>query len=143
MKPTALTLTLFMLISTSLKAQTKITGTIKDPKGHPLRGASITIKDSYDGATADSLGNFHFTTADKGNFTLITTNIGYNPVEQPITLNGTPVDLHIVLKEQLSELKAVTITAGSFTAGDAKRGAVLSSLDVATTAAPTPISPPP
>jgi vitamin B12 transporter len=38
------------------------------------------------------------------------------------------------LKEQLSELKAVTITAGSFTAGDAKRGAVLSSLDVATTA---------
>jgi len=38
------------------------------------------------------------------------------------------------MKEQLSELKAVTITAGSFTAGDAKRGAVLSSLDVATTA---------
>ena len=134
MKPTALTITLFMLISTALTAQTKIAGTVKDPKGHPIRGASITIKDSYDGSTADSLGNFHFTAADKGNFTLITTNIGYNPVEQPITLNGTPVELHIVLKEQLSELKAVTITAGSFTAGDAKRGAVLSSLDIATTA---------
>ena len=42
--------------------------------------------------------------------------------------------LHLALKEQLSELKAVTITAGSFSAGDSKRGAVLSSLDVATTA---------
>lgn len=133
MRTTALIIALFLLIP-GLKAQTKITGTVKDPKGHPIRGASITIKDSYDGATTDSLGNFHFSAADKGNFTLITTNIGYNPVEQPVTLNGAPIELHIVLKEQLSELKAVTITAGSFTAGDAKRGAVLSSLDVATTA---------
>ncbi|HVU99107.1 MAG TPA: TonB-dependent receptor [Puia sp.] len=133
MNQAALSIALFLL-TFSLKAQTRLSGTVKDPKGHPIRGASITIKDSYDGATTDSLGNFHFTAADKGNFTLITTNIGYNPVEQPVTLNGAAIELHIVLKEQLSELKAVTITAGSFTAGDAKRGAVLSSLDVATTA---------
>jgi CarboxypepD_reg-like domain len=131
---TPLLLTAFLLLTGWLSAQTSVSGTVKDGKGHPIRGASITIKDSYDGATADSLGNFHFQAADKGNFTLIITNIGYNSVEQPITLNGTPISLHIALKEQLSELKAVTITAGSFTAGDAKRGAVLSSLDVATTA---------
>ena len=123
-----------LLFTLCLNAQTRVSGTVKDGKGHPIRGASITIKDSYDGATADSLGNFRFNAGDKGNFTLITTNIGYSTVEQPISLTGTPVELHIVLKEQLSELKAVTITAGSFTAGDAKRGAVLSSLDVATTA---------
>ena len=40
----------------------------------------------------------------------------------------------IILKEEPNELKAVTITAGSFAAGDSKRGAVLSSLDIATTA---------
>ena len=127
-------LTSLLLITTWLQAQTTISGTVKDSKGHPVRGASITIKDSYDGATVDSLGNFHFQTSDNGTKTLITSNIGYNTVEQPITLGGTPVTLHVVLKEALSELKAVTITAGSFTAGDAKRGAVLSSLDVATTA---------
>ena len=65
-----------------------MSGTVKDGKGHPIRGASITIKDSYDGATADSLGNFHFQASDKGNYTLIITNIGYNSVEQPVTLNG-------------------------------------------------------
>jgi vitamin B12 transporter len=127
-------LTTLLLLTGWLTAQTPVSGTVKDGKGHPLRGASITIKDSYDGATADSLGNFHFQAADKGNFTLIVSNIGYTTVEQPITLSGTPVTLHLALKEELSELKAVTITAGSFTAGDAKRGAVLSSLDIATTA---------
>jgi len=133
MRTPALFLTL-LLTAGGLTAQTTITGTVKDGKGHPIRGASVTIKDSYDGATVDSLGNFRFQTTEKGTFTLVTTNIGYNPVEEPVSLSGVPIQLHIVLKEQLSELKAVTITAGSFTAGDAKRGAVLSSLDVATTA---------
>src|SRR6185437_5135465 len=133
MRTPALFLTL-LLTAGGLTAQTTITGTVKDGKGHPIRGASVTIKDSYDGATVDSLGNFRFQTTEKGTFTLVTTNIGYNPVEEPVSLSGVPIQLHIVLKEQLSELKAVTITAGSFTAGDAKRAAVLSSLDVATTA---------
>jgi vitamin B12 transporter len=127
-------LTALLLLSGWLHAQTMISGTVKDGKGHPIRGASIALKGSYDGATTDSLGNFHFQSAEKGSFTLTVSNIGYNPIEQPVTLNGTAIELRLALKEQLSELKAVTITAGSFTAGDAKRGAVLSSLDVATTA---------
>jgi vitamin B12 transporter len=132
-KATGLFLALFFFAG-SLQAQTRISGTVKDGKGHPVRGASITIKDSYDGATSDSTGAFRFQSSEKGPFTLIVTNIGYNPYEHPITLGADPVVLNVVIKEQLSELKAVTITAGSFTAGDAKRGAVLSSLDVATTA---------
>jgi hypothetical protein len=133
MRQTALFLA-FILLAGGSYAQTVLSGTVKDPKGHPIRGASITIKDSYDGATADSTGAFRFKTTDKGTKTLAVTNIGYNAVEQPVNLTGAPIILHVVMKEQLSELKAVTITAGSFTAGDAKRGAVLSSLDVATTA---------
>ncbi|HEX9509025.1 MAG TPA: carboxypeptidase-like regulatory domain-containing protein [Puia sp.] len=117
-----------------LNAQTLVSGTVKDTKGHPVRGASITIKDSYDGAVSDSIGAFHFSASEKGQFTITVTNIGYSSFEQSITLGSAPIILNPVIKEQLSELKAVTITAGSFTAGDAKRGAVLSSLDVATTA---------
>src|SRR6201996_8824670 len=133
MKAIPIFLILFMLTSW-LHAQTTVSGTVKDGKGHPLRGVSITLKGTYDGATSDSLGQFPFQSTEKGDFTLTVTTIGYNPLEQPITLNGAALELRLVLKEQLSELKAVTITAGSFTAGDAKRGAVLSSLDVATTA---------
>jgi len=124
----------FILFAAWCKAQTLVSGTVKDTKGQPVRGASIAIRDSYDGATSDSTGAFHFRSSEKGPFTVNVTNIGYNSLEQTIQLGGDPVVLHVVIKEQLSELKAVTITAGSFTAGDAKRGAVLSSLDVATTA---------
>jgi hypothetical protein len=124
----------FLLFAGWLQAQTQVSGTVKDGKGHPLRGASVTIKDSYDGGTADSLGNFRFKSTETGAKTLVVSNIGYNSVEQTITLAGASLELRLVMKESLSELKAVTITAGSFTAGDARRGAVLSSLDIATTA---------
>ena len=127
-------LMILVLTAGCLSAQTLISGTVKDTKGHPVRGASISIKDSYDGAVSDSLGNFSFKSAEKGVLAISVSNIGYNPYEQPITLGGDPVVLHFVIKEQLDELKAVTITAGSFNAGDAKRGAVMSSLDIATTA---------
>lgn len=127
-------LTALILLTGGLNAQTLVSGTVRDTKGHPVRGASIAIKDSYDGATSDSTGGFRFTTTEKGNFIITVTNIGYSSFELSILLGGDPIVLNPVIKEQLSELKAVTITAGSFTAGDAKRGAVLSSLDVATTA---------
>ena len=41
-------------------SQTQISGRIKDTKGHPVPGASISVKNSFDGATSDSLGIYSF-----------------------------------------------------------------------------------
>jgi len=60
--------------------------------------------------------------------------VGFKTIEEPVLLNGSRVEINASMKEQLDELKAVTVTAGSFAAGDSKRGTVLTSLDVATTA---------
>jgi len=122
------------LVSGLVSAQVRVSGKIKDNKGHILPGASITIKDSYDGGTTDSSGNFSFKTYEKGERTIIAKNIGYKPVEQKITIDKEPITLSFNLKEEINELSAVTVTAGSFSAGDKQRGAVLSSIDVATTA---------
>ena len=51
-----------LLISIKINAQVKISGKITDNHNKPLPGISISIKDSYDGATSDSLGNYSFTT---------------------------------------------------------------------------------
>ena len=115
-------------------SQVTVSGRVRDNHNRAVAGASITLKETYDGATADSLGRFSFHTTEKGTQTLLVSSVGYNSVEQKIELGQQSVSVDIVLKEQLNELKAVTITAGSFSAGDSKRGAVLSSLDVATTA---------
>ena len=115
-------------------SQTVISGKIKDGRGHAIPGASITIKDSFDGATSDSSGNYQFSASDTGNRQITVSSVGYHPLELPVILRGKPIRMDLQLKEEPNEMKAVTITAGSFSAGDSKRGAVLSSLDVATTA---------
>lgn len=121
------------MITSTFYAQTIIQGKLKDNKGKPIPGASISIKDSYDGTVADSSGNYKFTTNEKGEQTLIATNIGYRSFEQKINIGSTPIVIDIMLKEELSELKAVTVISGSFAAGDTKRAAtVLNSIDVAT-----------
>ncbi len=103
-------------------------------KKQPVIGASITLKDTYDGATSDSSGTFRFSTTEKGEHILLVTAVSYKPFEQKISLAGQPVNLEINLKEEVTELNAVMVTAGTFEAGDKKRAAVLSSIDIATTA---------
>lgn len=115
------------------RAQVKISGTVTDKKNKPLAGVSIQLKDSYDGATSDSLGNYSFTTDEKGEKEIEASSSGYLPVSQKITITGAPISLNLLLKEQVTELKAVVISAGTFEASDKAKGAVLNSIDVVTT----------
>lgn len=122
----------FFLLQASF-AQT-ITGTVHDTKNHPIPGVSIALKDSYDGATTDSAGAFSFTTAEKGAQVITATAIGYKLFQNPISITGGTQALKIVLKEEITELKAVVISAGAFEASDRKKSTVLNSIDIVTTA---------
>lgn len=115
-------------------AQTTITGTATDAKGHSITGVSIALKDSYDGATTDSAGTFSFTTSETGQQVVTATAIGYKLFENPITLSGGKQQLHLTLKEEITELKAVVISAGAFEASDRKKSTVLNPIDIVTTA---------
>ncbi len=131
------TLFLLLFIGTSnlLSAQATITGKVTDKK-NPLRGVSITLKDTYDGATSDSSGRYSFKTTEKGEFLLVVTSVGYKPFEQKIALDGKGTQtIDIILKEEITELSAVVISAGTFEASDRKRAAaVLNPIDIVTTA---------
>ena len=118
-----------VIVSINLYAQITVSGKVKDNKGRPLPGASVSLKGTYDGTVVDSLGNFKFTTSEKGDFSLVVNMLGYNDFEQKITIGKEPIVLNISLKEKLDELKAVTVTAGSFAAGDSKRAATVLSSD--------------
>ncbi|HEX6846688.1 MAG TPA: carboxypeptidase-like regulatory domain-containing protein, partial [Chitinophagaceae bacterium] len=126
---------LFVRVSLSLSAQTTISGKVSDKK-NPLVGVSITLKDTYDGATTDSAGKYSFKTSEKGEFILTATSVGYRPFEQAIKLEGKgALTIDIVLKEEVTELSAVVISAGTFEASDRKRAAaVLNPIDIVTTA---------
>jgi vitamin B12 transporter len=123
-----------ILLSTVLNAQVKISGKVTDTKSKPLVGVSITLKNTYDGATTDSAGRFQFETTEKGSQVLEASISGYRSFEQGIAIGSSPIVLNIALKELVTELKAVVITAGSFEASDKKKGSVLTPLDIVTTA---------
>jgi len=124
----------FLFICSFCQAQTIISGQVRDAKSNPIVGASISIKESYDGATSDSAGHFSFKTSEKGEQVLVTSAIGYKQSEQKLKLDQKTVEVHIILKEEVTELKAVVISAGAFEASDRKKATVLSSIDILTTA---------
>src|SRR5688572_26335804 len=124
----------FFSLSLVADAQVTISGKVRDRK-KPISGVNIVLKNTYDGATSDSLGRFSFKTSEKGDFVLAATSIDYNAFEQKIRIGNDPITIDIVLKEEVTELNAVVVTAGTFEASDKKKAAaVLDPIDIVTTA---------
>lgn len=123
-----------MVLSAKCYSQTVVSGKIKDNKGRAIAGVSITIKESYDGGTSDSMGMYKFKSTEQGEKLITASSVGYFTIEQKISLTGSQVTMDLTMKEEPNELKAVVITAGTFEASDSKRTTVLNPIDIVTTA---------
>lgn len=128
-----LILSLILIFAPAI-AQIKISGKVSyRNKGIPQ--VNITLKDTYDGTTTDSEGNFSFETLEKGSHILQFSHSKYIESEKPLQIENQNIELSIDMKEQVSEIDAVVITAGSIEASDRNRAtALLSPLDIYTTA---------
>ena len=121
-------------ISLSVNGQTLLAGKIMDKNGAAISGASVSIKDSYDGATSSVDGSFKFTTTAKGNQTITIQYIGYKTLGAPIDVTKDNISLKYVLEQDASVLDPVVIVAGSFDASDEKKAVALKPMDIVTTA---------
>jgi hypothetical protein len=128
---------LFLALTSAVFGQTLITGKVSDYNGQPVPMANVFLKDTYDGATADENGTFNFETSETGKQIILVRFVGYQDFETAIILEGKSIFVSVKLKEQISELKAVTISAGSFAASDESRRTVFRAVDIATTAGAT------
>jgi len=125
---------LLSLAQVSLVAQTRITGQVLDANGESLTGANIYIEGTYDGTTSNLEGQFILESSERGEQVLHIEFIGFKGYQKKVSLEGRAIELsQITLKEELNELTAVTITAGTFEAGDKKKSIALSSIDMVTT----------
>lgn len=118
-------------------SQTPITGMVKDEHGEPIPGANVTIVGTYDGASSAIDGTFHFVTSEVGIQEISITFVGFKAYSQSVELKGESIQLTVNLKEEINQLEAVVISAGSFTAGEEKRRTILKAIDIATTAGAT------
>lgn len=132
MKISVLIVFLFIMPAT-LWAQTIISGTVTDNKNVPIIGANIYLDGTYDGSSSDENGKFSFDTSEKGVQTLTVSYVSFEPLK--ITTEVSLMkDLKIVLHEDVNSLETVTISAGTFSAGDNSKISVLKPLDIVTTA---------
>ncbi|MCZ4319404.1 TonB-dependent receptor [Aequorivita viscosa] len=114
-------------------AQTNISGTVLDTKGVPIHGANVYLEGAYDGSTSDENGKFSFETSETGVQTLVVSYVSFEATK--ITEHIAKMhDLKIQLREDVNSLETVTISAGSFSAGDNSKISVLKPLDIVTTA---------
>ncbi len=119
--------------SFSASADFRISGKVIDLKDKPVKGASVYLDNTIDGGTTDSLGQFSFTTEEKGSQTIVCTESAHETTGLPIMIAGDISDLVLHMKDNLHNLEAVTITAGSFASNDRTK-TVLNPIDVVTTA---------
>jgi len=133
MKLLPLTL-LLTLICAITHAQTKISGTVLSVKGTPVANANITLKNTYDGTSTDSTGRFEFSTTETGRYILQFSALNFETDSVQVDLNQKSIILDLKVKPSVNLLETVSISAGYFITGDGKKGAVLTALDIATTA---------
>jgi hypothetical protein len=129
--------TILILLNTVAFAQTQISGKVTDEKGEAIPGANIVIRGTYDGTSTAFDGTFSFTTEEKGAQFIDVTFVGYKAFQKSVDVNQATVTLNVILKEEINQLDAVVISAGSFTAGEEKRRTILKAVDIATTAGAT------
>lgn len=124
----------FFLFQSIAFAQTKINGKVIDEKGLDLPGVNIFIKGSYDGATSDVSGNFSFETTETGSQLLVFQLMGFKTQERHLDCSVNSLEIEYVrLIEEITEMNAVTISAGSMEASDEKKSVILRPLDIVTT----------
>ncbi|RZK42396.1 MAG: TonB-dependent receptor [Pedobacter sp.] len=95
----------FLLGSTDVFAQQKISGTVKDDLGETLSGASIQEKGKTNITQADVNGNYSITVSSNA-ATLVFKYIGY--VSQEIAISGRKT-VDVILKRDQSDLSEVVV----------------------------------
>ncbi|MBN3581409.1 TonB-dependent receptor [Algoriphagus aestuarii] len=134
MKTFLLITSLFLIESLSVFSQTKITGQVDDVKGEALPGVNIFIKGSFDGTSSKLDGSFEFATELSGDQILIFQFLGFKTKELPIALDQETINISsIQLMEMITEMNAVTISAGAMQASDQSKSVILKPLDIVTT----------
>lgn len=127
-------LSFLLLLPTSLTAQTVISGEVLDSRGEAVVAANVYLHGTYDGATTNETGFFTFTSSESGTQSLIVKHLEYAETSLSVSMTGDSLSVVIRMNAAERSTDAVVISAGSFSAGDKKKGVVLSKLDILTTA---------
>lgn len=130
---------LFLLLLQQSWAQTKtLTGTVKDEKGNPVQGASVTVRGGSAGTTTDATGSFSLNVPANANVITVS-YVGLTPQEITITgKNSVDVTLSsvaqslndvVVVGYTTARRKDVTGAVSSISSANFNNGVVTNPMD--------------
>jgi iron complex outermembrane receptor protein len=103
------TLLVFLLTAGYSIAQNVITGTVKDGKGQTLPGASILIRGTKQGASADKNGKFSLKVTAQPPFYIRISSVGFKAQDfQILSIQTAPSEYVLVDDDQLQEIVVVS-----------------------------------
>lgn len=98
-----------MLAIISANAQ-NISGTIVDNGGQAVPFANVKIVNSDLTTTTNEQGRFNFPKIASGQYELVVSGVGFEPVRQSLDLGSTKSEIRIVISKSTKELNEVKVT---------------------------------
>ncbi|HSC38930.1 MAG TPA: carboxypeptidase-like regulatory domain-containing protein, partial [Chitinophagaceae bacterium] len=89
----------------------RISGKVSDDKGKPLAYASVFIKGSSIGTTANNQGEYYLD-LEPGAYTILCQYVGYSREEKKVTIGAGRTELNFTLSPQQTTMKEVVVHAG-------------------------------
>jgi outer membrane cobalamin receptor len=109
---TLLYLLSFLLFTVKLSAQNTFSlhGLVKDGQTHvPIEGATILLKGLGKGANTNAEGSFEIHGLTKGDYTIVTSFVGYGTKELSVEIDDGRARIDVILFPETKELSSVTV----------------------------------
>ncbi len=101
-----------LLLFTQYSSAQKIYGTVFSNKGDLLPYASVTIKGTSIGASANNKANFSFSVIP-GTYSVVCQHIGYAKQEKKITVKNEDVEVTFIIANQELDMKELVVKSGA------------------------------
>ena len=99
---------LLLVLSNPIYSQVK--GTVTDTNGNPLSFVNIYLKDTYTSTTSNDLGRFEINIKTPGTYVVLFQYLGYKTEKVIVTIEKTPVNIDIQLKEEDFQLTEIVVS---------------------------------
>ena len=117
------------------QGQTIISGVATYNQLNPLKGVSVSLDGTYEGATTNEKGFFQLEVFETGKHLIICHLMGYADVKLPIDIKkGVPVKLVIIFTMKTARIDEIVIKSVAFVSSDKNRVTAMKPLDILTTA---------
>lgn len=103
---------LFLMLQVFQARSATVSGLVKDKSGNPIAFASIIIKGTTKGTTANAKG-FYSLEIEPGTHLLIAQHVGHKSVEKTVKVTATVSEIDFELEVQQYNLKEVVVNSGA------------------------------